>query len=163
MNDSHPTYRPRRHLRNEIYSLALVLAAPVGVIAVFPFAAFSFHPDAHDAQQQRIAASCSFVELTEKQADSAVEAARSAIKTAQDGISALRTDLSLSAIPLESGGVAELAERVGPPPMADADYDVLPLPPTLAAPAPKRIPLDPSATNYPSAFSRDNLLEIWDY
>ena len=160
MTGEHRTYRPKRHLRNEIYSLALVMAAPIGVVAVFPYASLSFNPaEAETGARQH---TCSFVVLSDEQADSAVQAARSAIKTAREGISALRADLSISAIPRERSGVADVSERHGVAPMTDARYDVLPLPPTLAAPTPVRIAPDDSPTNSPSAFSRDDLLQIWD-
>lgn len=157
--DSHPAYRPKRHLRYEIYSLALVLIAPVGVLVVFPFASLSFHA-AQEAKPVHRQSVCSFVALTEQQVDAAVEAARSAIKTAQDGISALRADLSISAIPAENGGVADVSERKGAPPLADAKYDALPIPPTLAAPPPVRILASPFDMESPPAFSRDDMLEI---
>lgn len=164
MTSERRTYHPKRHLRNEIYSLALILVAPVGVIAVFPYASLSFVP-AGIADEGIVPVRhsfCSFISLTDEQADAAVQAARSAIKTAHEGISALRADLSMSAIPAEHDSVADLTERHGIAPMGDAPYDVLPLPPSNAAPQPERIIHDPDADKPPLAFPRDEMLEIND-
>lgn len=162
MGIAHQSYRPKRHLRNEIYSLALVLAAPIGVVAVFPCAALSFHPVRDAAPEAAPYAACSFIALTQEQADAAVQAARAAIRTSHEGISALRADLSISAIPPERGGVADVTERFGVTPMADAAYDPPPLPRTMAAPKPGKIAQEPTDAAPKDAFSRDDLLKIRD-
>lgn len=162
MTPERRAYRPKRHLRHEIISLALVLAAPVCVLAIFPFASLSFSPQVPEEAAVAHRPACSFVVLTDEQADAAVQAARAAIKTSHEGISTLRADLSIFAIPVESGGVADVAERQGALPMSDAPFDVLPLPPSLAAPPPTRFPSDPAAAVVHPAFSRDDMLEIAD-
>lgn len=161
MTAGHRTYRPRRHLRHELIYLVLALAAPFGVAAIFPYASLSFVP----AQKEQPIAhrpACSFVALTDEQADAAVQAARSAIKTSHEGISTLRADLSIFAIPRERGGVADVVEREGAASIQDAAYDVLPLPHTFAAPSPAKLPNAPDASAVQPAFSRDEMLEIWD-
>ena len=162
MGSERQSYRPKRHLRNELYSLALVLAAPVGVVAVFPCSALSFRPAHSDAAETVPRARCSFIALTQEQADAAVQAARAAIRTSHEGISALRADLSISAIPSERGGVADVTERFGVAPMADAVYDAPPMPPTLAAPPPEKITPEPAGAGPADAFSREDLLRIRD-
>ena len=161
MTPEHRAYRPKRHLRHEIYSLALVLAAPLGVMAIFPFASLSFHP-AESSPSAVHRPACSFVVLTDEQADAAVQAARSAIKTSHEGISTLRADLSIFAVPAERGGVADVGERQGVAPVGDVPYDVLPLPKSFAAPKPARTPSDPAANVIKPPCSRDDLLEIWE-
>lgn len=159
MNPESRTYKPKRHIRYEIYSLALILIAPLAVLSVFPYDALSFEPAA--PQEAATAAArpfCSFVVLTDAQADAAVQAARASIKTAREGISRMRADLSLSEIPEESGCVADPSVRQGATPMADVPYLVMPLPDSLAAKPPFSIPADASSTNLPSAFTRENLL-----
>lgn len=163
MTRERPAYRPKRPLRNEIYALVLVMLAPLGVALVFPYASLSFKSQADGAAAHAPRRSlCSLIALTDEQADAAVKAARSAIKTAHEGISALRADLSLSAVPEECVGVAVVGERLGVAPMGDAPYDVTPLPRSLAAPPPDRLAPCSAAANTPSVFSREEMLEIGD-
>lgn len=161
MTAARRTSRPRRHLRHELISLALVLAAPLGVVAIFPYDSLSFVPAKREQPLVRRPA-CSFVVLTDEQADAAVQAARSAIKTSHEGISTLRADLSIFAIPSERGGVADVVDRQGAASIQDAPYDVLPLPHSFAAPSPAKFPKAPAASVDSPAFSRDEMLEVWD-
>ena len=151
-------YKPKRHLRNEIYSLALVLAAPLGIAAAFPYAALAFK--AREAPAESARASCAFISLPDEQADAAVQAARASIKTARDGMSALRADLSLGAIPRETRCVAQIGERRGVVRQGDVDFPYTPLPHSQAAAKPEKIAADPAATNAPCAFTREDLLAL---
>ena len=162
MSQERRTYKPKRHLRHEIYSLVLVLSTPLAVLSVLPYAALSIQPEKQESSSPPGRPFCSFVVLSDKQADAAVQAARSAIKTAREGISRMRANLSLSEIPEETGCVSDPSERQGVAQITDVPYDVLPLPESCAASQPFKIPFDASSTNLPSAFSREEMLEIWD-
>lgn len=161
MKDSKP-YRPKRHLLNEIYALVLVLTAPAGVALVFPYPAIGFKPDATRGMRTEQPL-CAFISLSEEEADAAVMAARSSIKTALDGVSGIRADLSISSIPEENGAAVDLAERQGFAATEDVPYGMQALPRSHAAPPPRRIrrASAPHAAP-PPAFDREEMLAIDD-
>lgn len=149
--------RPRRQLRHELYSLASVLAIPAAVAFVFPYEAVNFEPSADPARDE---ARCSFVELTEGDEAAAMSSARAAWKVGASVVRSLRADLSVAAMPEESAKpVMDVSERTRVAGAAAVGYDAPPMPRTMAAPAPKRIPADADAGDG-RAFPRVELLDL---
>lgn len=130
-------YRPKRHIRHEIYSLIAVLCAPFIIAIVFPYGAIGFRA----ADEKPAAPSlCAFVTLSEEETDAAIAAARSAIKTSSGSLARLRADLSLSSIPEESSlDVADISQRTSFPKPGIVTFDDPLLPATCAAPPPATI------------------------
>lgn len=158
MTDERVQYRPKRHLRHEIYSLIAVLSAPFIIAFIFPYKAIGFHaaPD-RPAEQAR----CAFVTLSDEETDAAIAAARSAIKTSSGSLARLRADLSLSSIPEESSlTVAEISQRTPFPPPSIVFFDDPLLPATRAAPPPEAIAPSDAKTGKSPAFTRLHLLQL---
>ena len=150
-------YKPKRHLRHELYSLSAVMLAPLIVALVFPYRAVGWKSTATEMPRD---ASCAFIVLSEEQEDAAIRAARSDIKTALEGFGHMRTDLSISAIPEETGCVADVGERIGAIPGEGPLAAPLPLPPSLAAPNPSVSPRKPQDATPALPFPRKHMLEL---
>lgn len=151
-------YRPKRHIRHEIYSLAAVMLPPVILAFVFPYAAVLFRPSQVTQMQT---SSCAFVSLSDEETDAAIAAARSAIKTSSENSRRLLADLSLSSIPEElSIAVADISQRTGIGSPACAPYNSAMMPPSCAAAKPDRI--DAASGEAPASlpFPRDELLKL---
>lgn len=152
-----PQYKPKRHIRHEVYSLLAVLAAPVVLAFVFPYSAIGFRSEAPKSAARP---TCSFVTLSPDETDAAIAAARAAIKTSSTAIGRIRADLSLSAIPEEASiAVADISERHTVAPVGTIEYRAMLLPPTMAAPRPERIKAAAPPAPQP-AFSRSTLIEL---
>lgn len=150
-------YEPRRPLLNELYSLAVVLLAPLTIGLVFPLDAFRCEPSTGAAPAS---ASCAIVYLTADEEESAMAASRTAWKVNMADTRELHADLSVSGIPEEeTHGVMEISERRPFPRPGLVRYPYSPLPPTLAAEKAQRIA--PEATEDEGvAFPRSELLKI---
>jgi len=149
-------YRPRRSLGHELSSLLLMLALPVAIFLVFPGDAVGFRESSprHDSEP-----SCSFVELRAEDEAKAVELVRSALSVDARSVRNLRADLSLSTVEEEPPApVMDMADRRRPARPALVRCDLLPLPPSLAAPEPTALPETPDE-DVP-AFPREELLRI---
>lgn len=151
-------FRPRRPLKNEVYSFALALVAPVALVCAFPYRAASLA----DARAERpAAASCAVVFLTEDEAVAAIEAARMSWRPGVEDVRRLQADLTLSTVPDEpfspvvSVDGRERAPRPGP-----VRCLVPPLPPTAAAPAPAPLPRDGTRATEAPAFPRSEFLNM---
>ncbi len=150
--------KPRRPLRYELYSLASVAAIPVALFLIFPFEAVGFRaaPDGVPSP-----ASCAFVALTEEEAARAVSNARAAWRVNAEGVRSLHADLSVAAMPEEPhGAVMTAAEREPLPRPRIVSYEADPLPPTMAADAPGRIPAEEASPDDGLAFPRTDLLKL---
>ena len=151
--------KPRRPLRYELYSLVSVMAFPLALACCFPFEALRF---AADPARPRPRAACAFVALTADEEQTILETARKAWAVSTAGVRNVRADLSFADIPDEEpGAVADIVDRLRYPPPAGVLYDALPLPATLAAPPPEKIPADPEAARAEKLpFPRDELLKL---
>ena len=151
-------YKPKRHLRHEIYSLGLVMLAPALVLLAFPFNAIEWKAQSNE---NTTPASCAFVSLSADETDEAIESARSSIKTANDSSRLWEIDFSLDIFDdAPHGGVSDISSRLKPAPASPAKCDILPLPRTLAAPSPVKIQSDTPIPAPKPAFSREELLDI---
>ena len=153
-------FRPRRPLRNEIYSLAGVMAVPLAIMFVFPYRAVGYKSD---ADRQRPAPGCAIVELTAEEELAAVEATRPSWRMRNEGVRNLVTDLGVEAIPETApGAVMDIGERSRLPPAGSVKSDLKPLPRTFAAPKAERLvqakPAD--GADAALAFPRKELLNI---
>ena len=151
--------RPRRPLRYEFYSLAAVLAVPLALAACFPYAALGLTP-ASDPEPCR--AACAFVTLTPDEETDILAAARAAWKVSSAGVRRMRADLSLSELPEDSAcAIADIEDRQRYPMPGGVRFVFSPLPSSLAAPPPEKIPADPAvAAEDLLAFPRKELLKI---
>ena len=136
---SSETYKPKRHLRNEIYSLALVMLAPLGIALIFPYESIGWRASekADEISTQSAKSSCAFIRLGPNGEEAAVSATRSSMKTSAEGVvgGRIRANLSLSEIPEETGDIADISDRKG----VNEERQIvkrliLPRPPSLAAP-----------------------------
>lgn len=152
-----PQPKPRRRLRSEFLALIPVLALPVAIAAVFPYAAIDFKcpPEVPGS-----APSCAFVALAPGCEAKALDVVRSAFSVKRDSFRDLRADLSLSTLPEEPAhAIVEAADVPPLPPPSPSPYDVVPYPPSLAAPQPEAMePAKPVPA--PPAFMREELLKI---
>ncbi len=151
--------RPRRPLRQEIYSLAAVLAIPVALICIFPLEVFNIRvcPD-----KQSPSASCAFVVLSDEEAARALSNARAAWRVDADGVRSLRVDLSVETMPDEPHvTVMHEVEREHFSREQHLQYQANLLPPTQAAQDPLTIkPESLQAPVMQETFSRDDLLKL---
>lgn len=148
--------RPRRSVRQELVSLALLLAIPVALAIGFPYASIGFRAKPETAAS---VPHCAFVELSEKQERAALVAARSAWQVDARGVRGMRLELSGGELPPTP------MARVLPTRTADAADRRLPgyvpnlLPPSVGAVAPVRLSASEEEPTMP-AFSREELLQI---
>jgi hypothetical protein len=152
--------KPRRSLRNELFSLVAVLSVPAAIVAVFPHGAVGFVAEEDPGPS---AATCAFVKLTEDQVASATENAHAAWRVSAEGVRRLRSDLSVTTLPEERPcAVMDIASRTPLAAPGRESYATVPLPPTLAAPKPARIGKG-KAERSPAAdavFPRSELLSL---
>lgn len=148
----------RRPLRYELYSLVSVMAFPLALALCFPSDALSF---VQAPARGRRPAPCAFVTLNAEEADKILQSARKAWSVNPAGVRRMRADLSFSEIPDEEpGAIAQVADRLRYPQPGAVVYGVSPLPPSLAAPPPRRLAADPDEPGEaPPAFPRAELLD----
>ncbi len=149
-------YRPRRRLGHELSSLLPMLALPVAIFLVFPGDAVG---PVEEAARRESAPSCSIVELEPAVEAKAVELVRSALSVNARSVRNLRADLSLSTV--EEGPpepVMDIADRHRPARPGCVKCEVLPLPPSVAAPEAASLP--ETRGDEAPAFPREELLNI---
>ena len=153
-------FKPKRPLRNEIYSLAGVLALPLALLLAFPYCGIGYRSS---ADRPAPAPGCAFVTLTGEAERMALEATRSSWRMRSAGVRDLVTDLGVEAIPetvpsavMDIGGRSRLA------PAGSVESDLKPLPPSLAAPKAVRFvqPRPAADADATLAFPRRELLKI---
>ena len=158
MNGNTPV-KPRRPLRNDLYSLAVVMTVPLAVAIAFPYSAIGF-----SATKKSVATpKCAFVQLDASLENQAIENARSAWKNniSADAIDDLQ-ELSLTAITIPDDGIKStisIEERT----MNSSDriepYDVIALPPTMAAGKAQSLP-EMAAVEELATFPKSEMLRI---
>ena len=152
--------KPRRPLRNEVYSLAGVLALPLALLLAFPYCGIGYRSA---ADRPAPAPGCAYVTLTEEAERAAVEATRASWRMRSAGVRNLVTDLGVEAIPeTVPGAVMEIGGRGRLPPAGTVESDLKPLPPTRAAPKAARLvqPKPAADADAALAFPRRELLNI---
>lgn len=150
-------FRPRKHLRYELYSLTAIVSIPIALVAAFPYSSVAF-----TASESRPAPAprCAFVELTEEEEASALAAARAAWKVSAEGVRRMRLDLSIESAPEDPvTSVSDIRDRARPPSAPTVRLDAPALPPTMAAPPPAQI-APWSGEDDGGAFPRRELLQI---
>ena len=151
-------FGPKRSLRHELLSIAPILALPVAILAVFPRDAVGF-ADA-PAEREPGAPSCAIVELSPEAEARSVALVRSALSVNARSVRNLRADLSLSTVdeevPEPVMDISDRARATFRP--SRVRYDMLPMPPTVAAPEPAVLPPEPDEDK--PAFSREELLKL---
>ena len=154
--------RPRRLLRHDLLSLLPLGVLLAALVSLFPFGIFKMKSETVAADRKRSAASCAFVELTPEMEMKAMEIVRSALSVGSTNIRDLRADLSLSTIPEQVlGAIMDIDERSVRVSIPAPVFDVLPLPASLAAPPPCKLPvLAPEAPK--PTFSKEEMLKLID-
>ena len=157
MNASSP--KPKRPLKNDLYSLAVVLIVPLSVMLAFPYSAIGFSA----ARREKSPASCAFVTLSGEAEEMAIEAARSAWK---GGLAKGRDDLPELGLLAPTLPKADFGPLVSmgdmPPPEAHrtVQYDSLPMPPSLAAKGAQKLSSPKSAEDDAMPFPKGEMLKI---
>ncbi len=150
--------KPRRPLRNELLSLLPILAAPLVMGLLFPYEAIGYR---EPVPARATPPSCVVVELYEDVQAKALELVRSAFSVKSEDFQTMREDLLLAPLPEERPApILRSSDRRALTPPAHLAYDVVPLPPSLAAPDPEAQPADDPTATEPPAFSREELLKL---
>ena len=153
------SYRPRRRsLRSELLPLAAVLSLAFAMYVVVPHAAVVFSPKA--AAPRPSTSACAWISLSPEEEAKALSVARSAWQVDPASVRRLRARLLTSNLPLETQlPVLRVADRLRTDSRRDVGYAPSVLPPTLAAPAARAIPM--AASSGPLlAFPREELLKL---
>lgn len=149
-------YKPMRRLRNEIFSLALVVAVLFAIASTFPFSALRPLPDPPTGAGTAL---CAFVTLSSAEERAALAAARAAWQLDRNAARRLRTDLFAAALPpAPPREVGRFETRCRTDTIARYAPDAPPS--TLAAPPPAKIAPQEDAGKPAPAFSREELLRI---
>lgn len=151
-------FGPCRRMRNELFSLAVAVAVPALLLAVFPRDALNpLAAATTDAPR----GSCAFVTLTPDQERAILASARTSWQRDRGATRQMRIDLFADSLPtIPPRPVIDLEARVRTDRGALAPYAADPLPPTLAAPPPATIAPQPDANKTVPAFSREELLHL---
>lgn len=150
--------KPRRQLRNDVYSLLLLLAVPAALLPVFPFSAVGYEAASGDFGSA--SADCAFVRLDDRAERAALAAARAAWQHGSGNVRSLRADISAGALP-DAPAVDVIRERTRRAYSPGSGlYRPSLLPPTLAAPPPARIAVETGGAPEAEAFPREELLKL---
>ena len=149
--------RPRRSVRHELASLAVLAFVPAAILAAFPYEAMSFRP-AEGARDVRPA--CAFVVLGEDEEHAALAAARTSWQVDSKSVRRMRVDLSADDLPPEPvRPIIRSRPRRFDGSVREAVYLPGTLPPTVAAPRAPAIPSDPEGPAKPApAFPREEMI-----
>ena len=149
----------RRSIRQEAYLLLLVFAVPALVAAFFPYEAIGFK-SSHAFPRGAAGASCAFTTLDADAEAAALAAASSMRNGSHERIRSMSLNLSAPDLPEEGPRpVADISHRSRPRAPEAGRMAGPPLPATLAAPAPGKIPVD-AARPQVEAFPREDMLKI---
>lgn len=152
-----PRPRPRRPWRNELLSLLPVLMLPATLAWFFPW-----WRDGTEivAGARRTEPSCLFAELADGVEERAFDIVQSSFSADPRRERALREDLLMAPLPEECATpILHEDDRLSPDPAAPVAYDVLPMPPTLAADDPATLAPADAAPPLP-VFPREELLKL---
>lgn len=151
--------KPKRPLKNDLYSLAAVMAVPFAVMLAFPYSAVGFSA----ATRSLRPAGCAFVILDADMEERAVEAARSAWK----GVSARELDesaelglLSPTLPEYDFGPLVSMDDMIPGGTRRSEKYDGLPMPPSMAAKKPQKLLPAKSAEDDALAFPKGEMLKM---
>ena len=159
MTPPRKTYRPKRSVRHEIYSLAIVLIAPLLITCFFPYHALGWRASEHAAAPRTF---CAFISLSEAESDAAIASARAAIRTAAERVNRVRADLTVADVPeAEIGETVAIDARAKPVAGGTVFAGEGPLPPSQAADFPARLKSGDRTDE--SAARRCDLLAIPDF
>jgi len=124
--------KPVKRLRQELGFLALVLAVPVAVAAVFPYGAVGFKaPRAVAGPSCRLA----FVRLSAESEEAALEKSRASWSGSHESVRGLSLNLSAADLPEDRPvPVSDISWRSRPRGAGADFFAPTPLPPSLAAP-----------------------------
>lgn len=145
-----------KSLRSELVRTLVVLSAPLGSLAVFPYAAVGFKANSERRDGMPYVA---FVCLTAEEEDAAMRTAKSAWQMEADASRREQAWLPLGELPEEAPG--PILPQTGlrtPVVWPHLPYPAPAWKPTAAAPAPVRIAPEPQPER--PAFPRKDLLEI---
>ena len=149
-----------REIRGNLLSVAVVFTAVAAVAVVFPFDAVTFSPaKAKDGK----GAFAAFVTLSHKEEVAAMKAAKSSWNAEAGGVRRIRAELFSVDLPeSESEPSLRLEDRFSGFAPSVVAPGLMPYQPSMAAPAPTKIPHAKSDDEGKSAatFSREEMLEI---
>ena len=149
--------RPMRSIRHEALALVLMASVPVALALVFPYEALGFRPS-RGAGASR--ATCAFVTLGEAEERAALAVARTAWQVDSKSVARLRLELSSGDLPPAPVRTVDLCRPVRGESSATVPFEPDMLPPTFAAPSPRKIEPDIDASADAPAFSRKELLKL---
>lgn len=147
-----------RSVGSELCSLLIVLAVPLGMLAIFPLEAVSFK--AAGAAGSVPAASAAFVTLSAEEEQESLRRAKISWKNGDERTRHMWIDLSFGRLPgLDLPPVLSIGERTRAEEFVPLQRGLSPFVPSQAAPRPERIPHD--RDDEPSTgFSREELLKL---
>lgn len=146
-----------RSVGSELLSIALTLAIPVGVAAVFPYRAVGFKAQSESPVKPPFAA---FVRLTADEAEKALMAAKMRFKyDDRDDVVKMRINMFDGNVPeIELQSVLDASARMALPQPSPVEYKLRGYLPSSAADDEPKIKSD--SNNADMTFSRMELLEI---
>ena len=157
MNPTRP--RPRRSLRSEAIALSAVLAVPLVLALLFPYAALSPSP-ASAGPAARPSAVCAFVELEEDLEATALAATRTAWHVNQEGVARLRIEMFSDELKGEDyGPVIGVDSRTRALRSGSIPYEPEGLPSDLRAASPVVLDM-PDLPGRPVPFPKEELLKL---
>jgi len=145
----------RRSLRSEMLSMSMVLAMPVAIALVFPYASLRFSPS--DAKSHQ-GTTFEFVTLEPAEELEAIRSAKTNWRPM--GNDSLRIDMAFGELPIDKPSpviASSITSRLEP--AKDIAFEPSSYLPSQAAPRPTKISPDPN-TGKDMAFPRDELLTI---
>jgi len=151
-------FRTYRSLHSELVSLVVAVAVPGLLFFSFPFGALHSFPPGPEIDSKP---SCSFVMLTPVEEHEILMSARAAWQLDRGRRLHMSIDLFVDVLPpLPPRAVLARSARLRADRLAGDMYVPDPLPPTLAAPPPATIALQPDADAVTPAFPRSELLKL---
>lgn len=150
-------YRPKRRLRSEILPLVVILALPVSLYFTFPSGAIGYSPEELPPSATAVN---SFVTLGAERESKLLQSARASWQSDAASRRGVRANLlscgSEGELSMIAAGIRlEFPERV----VRLTEYEISPLPASVAAAGPSALKAAPSAEPAP-AFSRSDLLKL---
>ena len=147
-----------KNMRQEISTLATVLAVPAALALVFPYGAIGFRPA---SRTEAFRSSAAFVEMTMEEQKEAMRAAKTSWQVDSGNARRLRADLSVGVLPEDVSPIS-LDAVIGP---SRSAVSVVPYGPeahplSLAAPAARRIANDAKPKAAAPAFPKEDLLKL---
>ena len=154
-------YRSRRSVRSEILPIAVVLAIPLVLVWIFPYAALSPLAKQETSGTGQARPFCAIVELNAEEEAMALAAARTAWHVNSEGVKRLRIEMFADDLPDDaSGPVVEIDQRTRTRGGRVIPYKPVFLPSDFRAPEPVVL-AKPEAPAKPQPFPKEEMLKLY--